>query len=1228
MLIDRPEVTETSQIVNATVASGSANPANPDIGELFYRTDLNALVVFTGASWVEAGAAALTAHTNDPSLHLSPAQNTLLDGLNLPTLTAAQLNTLDTLTTGTKLEARLTTITTSFSTHLSDTALHLTPAQNTLLDGLAATLTAVELNYVDGVTGPIQSQLDTIVSVNNSQNTTLTNLQNQINTNASGSTAALNSHIADTSLHLTSQQNAFLDGLDLPTLTPTEVNFLSGVTSNVQAQFNTINANRLHRDGSITMQGSLQMGNNRIVGLAEPVNLTDAATKNYVDNAIQGLHWAPAVRVATTVAGGNVDLSTAGLATIDGVALALGDRVLVKNQTNAAQNGIYLVGNPAWSRAPDADTAAELDGEAVFVREGTVHADSAWVQVVTITTLGVSPVTYSQFAAAGGLGEGQGIQIVGAIISVRTGNGLTFSGNNLTLNTSTDFTLSGSQLQLAPTAAPAGTYGSGTDIPVITTDGRGRITGISTTSVAGAFQPSNANLTNLSSLSTIGLVTRTSSNTFVTRSLGVSGIGLSITNADGNTTNPTITSNATSSSTANTVVARDGSGNFSAGTITANLTGTASANVLRAGDTMSGALTISLSSGNLPLIARGAPANTSSIVVQSDGGAGNAFWLTAKMDGTFHIGADGATEPTSGVLVINPNGIIGTPSGFALSGETPPSSLNAFFSTPAYGISQGDNRTHFGYNDGGTYRNFIRGVSTLVDGSLAVNQLLTASSGVAAGAVIGIYNPTPVLILEDTNSSGAAQMGYISFRDNLASERAWFGYGSAANTDLTLANNQGDVTLMFSSTNRFRFNSSGQLTILGTTNTGIIDGSPTTYGTFRVSGMAGGYAGFQFPDTSQLVTFMTRPDNLTGVYQSGNNVWQWYWDPIQSNIRIGGTHLVWHGGNLAAPAVATTANTLVQRDGSGYAYAVYFNQSSPNNENPPISQLMVTNGSDSFLRKASIAHLASSLGEQTWLQTGIIQSNGAGAVGTNSRPASQAFEFFSSSGQAATTSFHRLGQYAINMGLDTDNTFRIGGWSDGAGFSRLQLSTTNAWFPNMVSVQPGDGRGYRFWDSDSYKISMGVGSLYQFGPVQDYSIKMQMDAASTLRGFTWGREGVAPVAGLNSFNGNMQIAGAFTAGGDVTAFSDRRLKTDIKVIEGALHKVGQLEGVTFRRLDTDDEGTGLIAQDVLAVLPQAVRQTEEGTLTVAYGNLVGLLVEAIKELKAELDELKKSGANK
>jgi hypothetical protein len=95
--------------------------------------------------------------------------------------------------------------------------------------------------------------------------------------------------------------------------------------------------------------------------------------------------------------------------------------------------------------------------------------------------------------------------------------------------------------------------------------------------------------------------------------------------------------------------------------------------------------------------------------------------------------------------------------------------------------------------------------------------------------------------------------------------------------------------------------------------------------------------------------------------------------------------------------------------------------------------------------------------------------------------------------------------------------------------------------------------------------------------------------------------------------------GNFVASGNVTAYSDINLKTDLEVIPNALSKILQLTGYTYTRTDTNERQTGLIAQDVEKVLPEAVIQGDH--LSLAYGNLAGLLVEAIKELTDKVSVL-------
>lgn len=106
--------------------------------------------------------------------------------------------------------------------------------------------------------------------------------------------------------------------------------------------------------------------------------------------------------------------------------------------------------------------------------------------------------------------------------------------------------------------------------------------------------------------------------------------------------------------------------------------------------------------------------------------------------------------------------------------------------------------------------------------------------------------------------------------------------------------------------------------------------------------------------------------------------------------------------------------------------------------------------------------------------------------------------------------------------------------------------------------------------------------------------------------------------------------GAFISPGDITAFSDSRLKTNVESITGALDKTLALRGVMYNRVDVEPEKrrTGVIAQDVLKVLPEAVTGSEDTTYSVAYGNLVGLLIEAIRELNEKVETLEKNILNK
>ena len=104
----------------------------------------------------------------------------------------------------------------------------------------------------------------------------------------------------------------------------------------------------------------------------------------------------------------------------------------------------------------------------------------------------------------------------------------------------------------------------------------------------------------------------------------------------------------------------------------------------------------------------------------------------------------------------------------------------------------------------------------------------------------------------------------------------------------------------------------------------------------------------------------------------------------------------------------------------------------------------------------------------------------------------------------------------------------------------------------------------------------------------------------------------------------LDTAGNAVARGNITAYSDVRLKTNVETITNALDTVSKMRGVTYERIDSGTKGVGVIAQEMKEVLPEVVMEaaSDEEFMSVAYGNIVGVLIEAIKELKSEIEVLK------
>ena len=184
------------------------------------------------------------------------------------------------------------------------------------------------------------------------------------------------------------------------TVTSAQISGAAGIT-NAQLAKTPVSA-----DGSSTVTADIPMNSHKLTGLTDPASAQDAATKAYVDNLLQGLDVKASVRAATT-ANGTLASAFQNGSVVDGVMLATGDRVLIKNQSTASQNGIYTVSaSGAPTRATDADSSAKVtSGMYCFVEEGTANGDTGWALTTNqAITLGSTSLAFTKFS---GVGAGQ-----------------------------------------------------------------------------------------------------------------------------------------------------------------------------------------------------------------------------------------------------------------------------------------------------------------------------------------------------------------------------------------------------------------------------------------------------------------------------------------------------------------------------------------------------------------------------------------------------------------------------------------------------------------------------------------------------------------------------------------------------------------------------------------------------------------------------------------------------
>ena len=312
----------------------------------------------------------------------------------------------------TQLDAKQATITGSATTIDTES---LTADRAVISNGsqkiAVSDVTSTELGYLDGVTSAVQTQID-------SKQATLTGGASTIASSNLTASRALQSNgsgkveVSD----VTTTELGYLDGVssaiqtqldakqasdaqltDVAGLTPTDSNFIVGDGSNFVTESGATARTSLGL-GSIATQAAnnVSISGGAVTGLGSPSSSSDAATKNYVDQAVAGLRTRTIAECATTA---NVNLTNgleAGDA-IDGITLVAGDRVLVKDQSTASENGLYLaVSSGAASRDPEHDSIAELSGGMVVVNQGSTNDNKIFLCTTDNTgSVGSTSITYT-----------------------------------------------------------------------------------------------------------------------------------------------------------------------------------------------------------------------------------------------------------------------------------------------------------------------------------------------------------------------------------------------------------------------------------------------------------------------------------------------------------------------------------------------------------------------------------------------------------------------------------------------------------------------------------------------------------------------------------------------------------------------------------------------------------------------------------------------------------------
>ena len=944
-------------------------------------------------------------------------------------------------------------------------------------------------------------------------------------------------------------------------------------------------------DAALPRAGGTMSGN--LILNADPTIALQSATKQYVDTiAAAGIHYHQPCRAETTAnlnatysngsSGVGATLTNAGTQAaivVDGVTLSATNRVMIQLQTNQAHNGVYTVttvgsASTNWvlTRATDADSYAPSDpdtlgeGDAFFITEGTVHGGE--LDVMTTTGTIVFGTTNIVFA------------LVSDAPIYTAGTGLSISGTEFSLVT---------PVSSATALATGRTIGMTGDVVWTSAsfDGTGNVSGTATIQA-----------------NSVALGTDTTGNYVAAGATSGTGISGSVSSEGGTFT---VTSNATNANTASTIVARDGSGNFTAGTVTANLTGNAdTATALATGRTIGMTGDVVWTSGSFD----GSGNVTGTATIQANSVAlgtdttGN--YVQSVANGSYLTGGGGASEGTAltlGVDATNANTaskVVARDVSGNFSAGTVTAALSGNASTAT---TLQTARTINGVSFNGAANIIVADSTKLplsggaLTGAVTTNSTFDGRNVSTDGDKLDLIEANAdVTDVTNVTSAGALMDSEVT---NLAQVKAFSSADYATAAQGTLAANALPK-------------SGGALTGAVTTSS-TFDGRNVSVDGSKLDGIEAGATADQ--TAAQIKTAYESNANtnefsdaeqtkLSGIEASADVT-------DATNVTSAGalmdsevTNLAqvkaFSSADYATSTQGTTADNALPKAGGALTGAVTTNSTFDGRD-------VATDGSKLDGIAASANNYSLPLATDT-ARGGIeLFSNTDQTVAPNAVTAT-ASRTYGLQLNAANQAMVNVPWTNTNTTYSAGTALDLSGTTFNVDLSELSTSTTN-----------GDGDYFIVTDTSNAQRKLTKGSINNSGFNNDAGFTTNVgDITGVTAGTNLTGGGTSGTVTLN-----VTASPTFTT---VTATtfnttSDRNTKTDIVPISNAVSKVQQLGGYSFTFKDSGEKSSGVIAQEVQAVLPELVQESDAGNLTVQYGNMVGLLIEAIKEQQAQIDAL-------